>query len=151
MMRAALLAAAVAGSVALVPGAASAQALVSISAPISVSVPGPVGGSQTCVSPGVGCITLQGVSDLKVTATVNINGLVAPLVTLSKVPGCTAAINTQATLHPVGLGSASVNVTISYNTTDPNGGATSSHTVTKTVTLAPGGPPVTVSECASLP
>jgi hypothetical protein len=124
--------------------------LVSITVPVTVSVPGPVGGSQTCLNPGVGCITLQGVSDLKVGATISLNGLVAPLVTLGKVPGCTASINTEATIHPVGLGSASVSLTISYDTTDPNGGATSSHTVTKTVTLAPGGPPVTISECASL-
>ncbi len=43
MMRSGLLAVAAAGSMALVPGVASAQSLISVTAPVSVTIPGTVG------------------------------------------------------------------------------------------------------------
>jgi hypothetical protein len=147
-MRSGLVAAAVAGSVALVPVAASAQPLISATVPVSVTVPGPVGGSQTCLSPG-GCINLQGVSDLSVTATVSINGLSVPVVTPASPPDCSGNVQAGATITPA-LGSGAVNITISYQTVNTNGAPVGAPTtVTKTIPFSAGGKPVTVTECAS--
>ena len=74
-----------------------------------------------------------------------------PLVTLGKAPGCTdSLVNIGATVHPLGL-SGTVSVTVSYDRTNANGSVIAGrHTsVTKTIPLTAGGPPVTVSECAA--
>src|ERR1700761_5616516 len=114
MVRAGLTAATLAGGVALVPGVASAQAAVSVTVPVEISVPGPVSESLTCLSPGAGCISVQGVSDLKVAATGSIDGLGAPTVASAVAPGCTASINVGAEITPAEAGSDSVSVTIIY-------------------------------------
>lgn len=147
MVRAGIAAAALA--VAFLPTAASAQSLINISAPISVSIPGPVGGSQTCIDTNT-CVNLDGVSNLDVTATVDVNGLVAPLVTPATAPGCTADINVGATITPTALGSASVTLTVSYDKTNANGQTVGTGGFTKTISLAAGGAPLTITECASL-
>lgn len=74
-----------------------------------------------------------------------------PLVTLGQAPGCTDSLaNIGATVHPLGL-SGTVSVTVSYDRTNANGSVIAGrHTsVTKTIPLTAGGPPVTVSECAA--
>jgi hypothetical protein len=145
MMTSGLAAVALAGSAALVPAVASAQALISVSVPVSVSVPGTVGSSVTCLNGN--CINLQGVSDLKVKAAVNVNGLTLPVVTPAPVPGCSSAIQAGATITPLRLGGGSgVTVTISY----VKPGATSPTTSTLTIPLVAGGRPVTITECASV-
>ena len=141
MMRSGLLAVAAAGSRALVPGVASAQSLISVTAPVSVTVPGTVGSSVTCINGN--CYTLSGVSDLTVMANVSVNGLTAPVITPALPQGCTLPIQAGATITPAGLGSASVDVAISYT----SGGTP--HDISVPVTLAPGGKPLTVTECAS--
>jgi len=141
--------AAAALAVAFIPTVASAQSLINVTAPISVSFPGPVGGSQTCINPG-SCVTLDGISNLDVSATVDVSGLVAPLVTLGTAPHCTADINVTATITPAALGSASVTVTVSYDKTNANGQTIGTGGFTKTISLTAGGTPVTISECASL-
>ena len=141
MTRAGLVAVALAGGVALAPGAASAQSLISVTAPVSVTVPGTVVSSQTCIN-GT-CKTLQGISDLTVTAVVTVNGLTAPIITPALPKGCTG-IKAGATITPAGLGSLSVDVTISY--VDSTG---TTQTISEPVNLALGGPPLTITECAS--
>jgi hypothetical protein len=86
-----------------------------------------------------------------ISASASVNTLGLPLVTLGKAPGCTdSLVNIGATVHPLAL-SGTVSVTVSYDRTNANGSVIAgSHTsVTKTIPLTAGGPPITVSECAA--
>lgn len=115
---------------------------------LNLAIPGPVGGSQTCLNGQ--CVNLRGVSDVTVSASVQLKTLGVPLVSLGKAPGCSSLVNVQATVRP-GTTSGAVTLTVSYDRTNANGMVIpGSHTtVTNSVSLVAGGPPVTVSECAS--
>ena len=146
MVRALPVAGALAGAMVLAPGLASAATGFAV---LNLTVPGPVGGSDTCLN-GT-CIDLQGVANVHISASASVNTLGLPLVTLGKAPGCTdSLVNIGATVHPLAL-SGTVSVTVSYDRTNANGSVIAgSHTsVTKTIPLTAGGPPVTVSECAA--
>jgi hypothetical protein len=147
VIRVLLMGAALAGGLALMPGLASAA---TGSAVVDVTLPGPVGGSQTCVSAVPGCLEVHGVANLDVMASVQLASPTAPLVTPARAPGCTASINTGATVTP-GLASGSVTVLVSFDRTDANGNVIpGSHTaISESVPFAAGGPPVTVTECAA--
>jgi hypothetical protein len=143
MMRALPVAGALAGTMVLAPGLASAATSLTV---LNLTVPGPVGGSDTCLN--TTCIDLQGVSNVHVPAAVALKTLGVPLVSLGKAPGCTdSLVNTAVTINP-GTTSGTVSVTISYDHTNASGGV-SPTSVTKTISLTAGGPPVTVSECAA--
>jgi hypothetical protein len=146
MVRALPVAGALAGAMVLAPGLASAATGFAV---LNLTVPGPVGGSDTCLN-GT-CIDLQGVANVHISAAASVNTLGLPLVTLGQAPGCTdSLISIRATVHPLAL-SGTVSVTVSYDRTNANGSVIAgSHTsVTKTIPLTAGGPPVTVSECAA--
>jgi len=145
MVRALPVAGALAGAMVLAPGLASAATGTGV---LNVTVPGPVGGSDTCLDST--CINLQGVANVQVSASVQLSTLGVPLVKLGKAPGCTSLINVGATVTPGKL-SGTVSVSVSYDRTNANGAVIpNSHTaVTKTIPLTAGGPPVTVSECAA--
>jgi hypothetical protein len=109
--------------------------------PIDVNVPGTVGGSTTCVSTLPKCIVLTGISDLKVTASVQVNGLAAPLITPAPVPNCPLPdTGVGVTITPSALGSADVTVDIS----DSAGSLGPIN-----IPLAAGGAPVTITQCVS--
>ena len=109
--------------------------------PINVNVPGTVGGSTTCISTLPNCIVLTGISDLKVTANVQVNGLAAPLITPAHVPNCPAPdTGVGVTITPSALGSADVRVGIS----DSAGSLGPIN-----IPLGAGGRPVTITECVS--
>jgi hypothetical protein len=148
VMRALLVAAALAGSVMLVPGLASAA---TGNALIDVTVPGPVSGSQTCISLVPGCIEVQGVANFHVVASVNLTSPAVPLITPAHAPGCTASVHVGVTITP-GLASGSVIVLVEFDRTDPNGNAIpGSHTtIRESMPFVAGGPPVTVTECAAV-
>ena len=113
----------------------------SVTLPINVNVPGTVGGSTTCVSTLPHCVVLSGISDLRVTASVQVNGLVAPLVSLAPVPHCPAPdTGVGVTITPSALGSADVTVAIS----DSSGSLPPIN-----IPLGVGGRPVTITECVS--
>jgi hypothetical protein len=145
LMRALPAAGALAGAMVLAPGMASAATGVSV---LNLAIPGPVGGSQTCLNGD--CVNLQGVADVQVSASARLTTLGVPLVSLGRAPGCSSLVNVQATIRP-GTTSGTVSVTISYDRTSAHGAVIpGSHTtVTNAVSLTAGGPPVTVSECAS--
>ena len=146
MLRSLPVAGALAGGLVLAPGLASAATGVAL---LNLALPGPVGGSQTCISGD--CITLKGVADLRVSASVKITALGVPLVTPARAAGCSSLVDVGATVHP-GTTSGTVTVTVQYDRTDANGHVIpGSHTtVTRTIALQAGGPPVTVTECATL-
>jgi hypothetical protein len=148
MRRAVLVAAALAGSVVLAPGLASAA---TGNALIDVTVAGPVGGSQTCISPAPGCVEVQGVANLHVVASVSLTSPTGPLITPAHAPGCTASINIGATITPV-LASGTVTVLVEFDRTDPRGHVIpGSHTtISDSMPFSAGGPPVTVTECAAV-
>ncbi len=101
----------------LAPGLASAATGITV---LNLTVPGPVGGSDTCLN-GT-CVDLQGVANVHVSASVSLKTLGVPLVSLGKAPGCTGSlVNVAATINP-GLTSGTVSVTISYDRTNANGG-----------------------------
>jgi hypothetical protein len=145
MIRALPVAGALAGAMVLAPGMASAATGTAL---LNLTLPGPVGGSDTCLN-GT-CIDLQGVANVHISASASLNALGVPLVKLGKAPGCTSLVNVAATINP-GTLSGAVSVTVSYDRTNANGSVIAgSHTsVTKTIPLTAGGPPVTVSECAA--
>jgi hypothetical protein len=144
-VRALPVAGALAGAMVLMPGMASAAIGVSV---LNLTVPGPVVGSQTCLNGN--CVNLQGVSDVHVSASVELNTLGVPLVSLGRAPGCSSLVNVGATIRP-GTTSGKISVTISYDRTNAHGAVIpgSQTSVTNSVALTAGGPPVTVSECAS--
>jgi hypothetical protein len=146
MLRALPVAGVLASGLALAPGLASAATGTSV---LSLALPGSLGGTQTCISGN--CVTLNGVANLQISASAQVNALGIPLVTPAHAAGCSALVDVGATIHP-GLTSGSVTVTLQYDRTNPNGHVIpGSHTsVTQTVALRVGGPPVTVTECASL-
>ncbi len=149
MMRALLMVAALAGSVMLVPGLASAA---TGNALIDVMVPGPVSGAQICISLVPGCIEVQGVANLHVMASVNLTSPTVPLITPAHAPGCAARVHIGVTITP-GLASGSVTVLVEFDRTDPNGNVVpGSHTtIAESMPFTAGGPPVTVTECAAVP
>ena len=146
MLRALPVAGVLASALVLAPGLASAATGTAV---LNLALPGSVGGTQTCISGD--CITLNGVANLRISASAQVNALGIPLVTPAHAAGCSALVDLGATVHP-GLTSGSVTVTLQYDRTDPSGHVIpASHTVvTRTVDLRAGGPPVTVTECASL-
>ncbi len=131
-----------AGSLASVGAAVSlGGAGLSATLPINVNVPGTVGGSTTCISTLPNCVVLTGISDLKVTANVQVNGLGAPLITPAPVPNCPLPdTGVGVTITPSALGSADVTVDIS----DSSGSLGPIN-----IPLAAGGKPVTITECVS--
>jgi hypothetical protein len=145
LIRALPAAGALAGAMVLAPGMASAATGVSV---LNLAIPGPVGGSQTCLNGN--CVNLQGVANLQISASARVTTLGVPLVSLGRAPGCHSLVNVQATVNPGRL-SGTVSLTVAYDRTNAHGAVIpGSHTaVTNTVSLTVGGPPVTVSECAS--
>jgi hypothetical protein len=145
MLRGLPVAGALAGALLLAPGLASAATGIAV---LNLTVPGPVGGSDTCLNST--CIDLNGVADVSVAASLQLHALGVPLVSLGKAADCTSPVNVAATVNPNGL-SGAVNVTVSYDRTNANGMVIpgSRTSVTKSISLTPGGPPVTVSECAA--
>ena len=145
LMRALPAAGALAGAMVLAPGMASAATGVSV---LNLAIPGPVGGSQTCLNGN--CVNLQGVANVQVSASAKLTTLGVPLVSLGRAPGCSSLVSVQATVRP-GTTSGTVSLPISYDRTNAHGAVIpGSHTsVTNSVSLTAGGPPVTVSECAA--
>jgi hypothetical protein len=145
MLRALPVAGALAGAMLLAPGLASAAVGVTV---LNLTVPGPVGGSDTCLN-GT-CIDLNGVANVTVSASAQLNTLGLPLVTVGRAPSCHSLVSVGATVNP-GRTSGSVSVTVSYDRTNAHGSVIpGSHTsVTKSIALTAGGPPVIVSECAA--
>jgi hypothetical protein len=154
-----LAAAALAGAAALVPGTAFAGIVVP-GAPtasgttltlVNVAVPGPVNGSQTCVTLLPGCITAPGIANLTVTASAILNSPQLPVITLTGDPGCAGQVSVGAIVTP-GLASGVVSITIQYDMAGPNGIAIpdSQTTIIKSVPFSAGTAPVTVTECATV-
>jgi len=145
MMRGLPVAGALAGALLLAPGLASAASGVAV---LNLTVPGPVGGSDTCLNST--CIDLNGVANVTVSASVQLHALGVPLVSLSKAPGCTSPVNVAATVNPNGT-SGTVSVTVSYDRTNAKGTVIpgSRTSVSKSISLSPSDPPMTVSECAA--
>jgi hypothetical protein len=79
----------------LAPGLASAATGTAL---LNLTLPGPVGGSDTCLN-GT-CIDLQGVANVQISASASLSTLGVPLVKLGKVPGCTSLVNVAATINP---------------------------------------------------
>jgi hypothetical protein len=121
----------------------------SLTVPLDVTVPGPIGGSQTCVSTLPRCIDVEGLENLEVKATVHVSGLGAPLITPATSSACHSPINTGVTITPSALGSADVTLAISYTPVSPTGVPGTPVTDTPiNIPLAAGGAPVTITECA---
>lgn len=142
---------ALAGSMALVPAAASTvtPATTSLSV-VNVTVPGQVGYWQTCVIITQYCITEPGITDLSVSASAVVTGAALPTITLTSAPGCAGQVNVAAVVTP-NLASGYLSITIQYALADASGTAipNSETTIVKSVPFSAGAPPVVVTECAS--
>ena len=147
-MSALLAVATLAGGVALVPAGASADTTVAL---VNVAVPGPVGGSLTCLSTIPKCITAPGITNLTVTASAILSSTALPVITLTGAPGCSGQVSVGAVVTP-GLASGVVSITVQYELTNAQGDVVpdSQTTIIKTLPFSAGTPPVTVTECATV-
>lgn len=114
------------------------------------SVPGQVGGSQTCFAAATHCVAMPWVANLTVTAPAVLGGTQPPVITLTGAPGCGGQISVGAIVTP-GPASCVVTITIQYDLADARGNPipNTQTTIIKSLPFRAGTPPVTVTECAN--
>jgi hypothetical protein len=129
------------------PGGASTATTMAL---VNVKAPGPVAGSQTCITLTPGCIDVPGIANLSVAASATVDSIALPTITLTSAPGCTGQVSVGAVVTP-GLASGVVSIVIQYDLTDAKGNVLpdSQTTIIKSVPFSAGEAPVVVTECAS--